>query len=358
MEVYISKIVDYIKDRRWLSHTLFWLFFVLIQSIGIESKSNDNGQLLRNFIKLFPKILATYTLIYFQIPKLLYKKKYILFTISLFVFTYFFTVIARIFVVYIVEGIFREGTFNQEPIIEIITDVKALYERSYLWIYFPAFIMLVIKLINETFERKKHVEQLEKEKFSAELSYFKAQIHPHFLFNTLNNLYTLTIQKSDIASDTVLKLSEMLDYMLYQCNDDNVSIDKEIQLIQNYLDLEQLRYGERLNLVYNHDLDNKNAKIAPLILISLIENAFKHGVSGSINKPKIKIDVSVDKNQLYFSVFNTKNKVVQDDKTNFKQGIGLSNTKQQLKLLYPDKHKIEIIEEDFSFQVILNIDLG
>lgn len=357
MESFFSKAIDYIQQRRWLSHVLFWLFLVLFQSIDIESQYRQEGFPVQNFIMLIPKILATYTLIYFQIPKLLYKKKYILFTISILIFAYIFTVIARIFVVYIVEGMLREGSFRQEPILEIVTDVKALYNRSYLWIYFPSFIMLVIKLIKETFERNKHVEQLEKEKFSAELSYFKAQIHPHFLFNTLNNLYALTVQKSDKASDTVLKLSEMLDYMLYQCNDDRVSIDKEIQLIQNYLDLEQLRYGDRLDLIYNHTVDNKNTKIAPLILISLIENAFKHGVSGSIEDPKIKIDLTVEKDQLHFSVFNTKNKMVQDDMTDFKQGIGLNNTKKQLKLLYPEKHSIKIIEEDISFKVILNIDL-
>lgn len=357
MEGFISRVVDYIKDRVWLSHTLFWLFLLLIQSIDVESKYSQQGQLLRNFIMLFPKMLAAYTLIYYQIPKLLYKKKYFLFVISIIISCYIFTVIARIIIVYIIEGFLRERPFEQEPILEIIMDVKALYNKSYLWIYLPASIMLIIKLIKDTFERKKHVEQLEKEKFSAELSYFKAQIHPHFLFNTLNNLYALTVQKSNKASDTVLKLSEMLDYMLYQCNDERVSVEKEIQLIQNYLDLEQLRYGDRLDLVFKHKIDNKHSKIAPLILISLIENAFKHGVSGSIDKPRIKIDVSVEKDQLRFSIFNTKHKIAQDDKTKFKQGIGINNTKKQLKLLYPKKHQIEIIEEDVSFQVTLNVDL-
>ena len=146
--------------------------------------------------------------------------------------------------------------------------------------------------------------------------------------------------------------------MLYQCNDEKVAINKEIKLIQNYIDLEQLRYGDRLELNFNHNIDNLNTQIAPLILISLIENAFKHGVSGSINKPVIKIDIKVEKGQMDFSIFNTKNKIEQDDNTNFKKGIGVSNTKSQLQLLYPNKHQLKIIEEEFSYHVKLRVDLG
>ena len=131
----------------------------------------------------------------------------------------------------------------------------------------------------------------------------KAQIHPHFLFNTLNNLYVLTLQKSDKASDIVLKLSEMLDYMLYKCNENRVTIAQEVQLIQNYIDLEQLRYGDRLELVFNKNIDNHQTQIAPLILVSLIENAFKHGASGSVAVPKIKIDFVIKNEQLLFSIY-------------------------------------------------------
>ena len=150
----------------------------------------------------------------------------------------------------------------------------------------------------------------------------------------------------------------MLDYMLYQCNDDHVTIDKELKLIQNYIDLEQLRYGDRLELSFDNNIDNPQTQIAPLILISLIENAFKHGASGAIKKPIIKIDVKVERGHLYFSVYNTKTKLKQDDNTNFKKGIGLRNTKSQLQLLYPNKHELEIIEEDLSYHVKLHVDLG
>jgi len=359
MQDYFSKAIDYIHERRWLSHILFWFILFLIQSLEIESLYNtEQDILIHKGIMLLPKILAAYTLIYYQVPAFLYKKRYVLFICSFILSSYFFSVVARILNVYIVEELVREPPFAKETIFDIATDIKRLYAQYYLGVYFPALIMLMLKLIKEKFYKKSEIEQLEKEKVSAELNFFKAQIHPHFLFNTLNNLYVLTLQKSDKASEIVLKLSEILDYMLYQCNDDKVSIDKEITLIQNYIDLEQLRYGDRLSSEFTKNIDTTNTQIAPLILISLIENAFKHGASGSISKPQIKIDIKVNKGQLVCSIFNTKPKIEQDDNTKFKKGIGVSNTKNQLQLLYPDKHELKIIEEDLSYLVKLNVDLN
>jgi len=306
---------------------------------------------------LIPEILAAYSLVYWQIPKLLYRKKYLLFFLSVILGCYVFTGLARVMVVHIIEELYRLPPFGQESLWEIFTDVKRLYDYYFYSVFVPVSLFVIVKLLKERFEEKSKHEILEKEKVSAELNFFKAQIHPHFLFNTLNNLYVLTLQKSEKASETVLKLSEMLDYMLYQCNDDRVTIDKELKLIRNYIDLERLRYGERLELNFNQTIDTPQTQIAPLILVSLIENAFKHGASGAIKKPIIKIDITVEKGQLYFSVYNTKTKLKQDDNTNFKKGIGVSNTKSQLQLLYPGKHEFEIIEEDLSYHVKLHVDL-
>ena len=357
MQNYISSLLDYIQDRRWLSHILFWIALLLIQSLGIESAYNGKEMFTHKSIMLIPKMIAAYALIYYQIPKFLYKQKYLLFLGSFILTSYIFTVFARILVVHVVEELIRPKPFAQESVYEILTDIDALYARYYLGVYFPALIMLMLKLIKEKFNERNEIRQLEKEKVSAELSFFKAQIHPHFLFNTLNNLYVLTLQKSDNASETVLKLSEILDYMLYQCNDDRVTIDKEIKLIENYIDLEQLRYGERLELNFTKVVDNPKTQIAPLILVSLIENAFKHGASGAIKNPRINIDIKVEKKQLFFSVYNTKAKLEQEDKTNFKKGIGVTNTKSQLQLLYPNRYNLEIIDEELSYQVKLRIDL-
>ena len=353
----ISKFVDYIQEERWFAHVLFWVTFLLIQVVGVESQYASRDEFVHHGIVLLPKMLAAYSLIYYLIPEFLYKKRYVLFFVLLLFTSYVFSAMARIMVVHIVEELIRPRPFRQEPIQEILTDIKRLYKHYYIGVYLPAFIMYMFKLISEKFNKKSQIEQLEKEKVSAELNFFKAQIHPHFLFNTLNNLYTLTLQKSDKAADTVLKLSEILDYMLYQCNDNRVSVEKEVSLVQNYIDLEHLRYGDRLQLSFEKNIDQAHTQIAPLILISLVENAFKHGASGAIRNPVIKINLKVAEQQLEFSIYNTKATIAQEDRTNFKKGIGLSNTESQLELLYPGKHHLEIMETETSFEVKLNVDL-
>lgn len=358
MQNYVSKIIDYIQERRWLGHLLFWVVLLMIQSLGVESLYDEKDIFVHKALMMPVKMLAAYTLIYFQVPVFLYKKRYLAFLVSFVISSYVYTVLARITVVHGVEELIRPRPFKQESVLEIATDIKALYARYHLGVYFPAIIMYMLKLVKEKFYESRAIEQLEKQKVSSELNFFKAQIHPHFLFNTLNNLYTLTLQKSDKASDTVLKLSEILDYMLYQCNDKEVLVEKEVQLIANYINLEQLRYGNRLSLSFKHHIDNPNAKIAPLLLISLVENAFKHGASGAIQNPEIDIDLKVEEGQMQFIVFNTKAKFEQADHTKFKEGIGLHNTKSQLQLLYPNKHTIKINDASESFEAKLNVDLG
>ena len=198
---------------------------------------------------------------------------------------------------------------------------------------------------------------IKKDKAKAELGFLKAQLHPHFLFNTLNNLYTLTLYKADEAPDIVLKLAKMLDYSLHQNKGEEILVTKEVELIEDYIDLELLRYGDRLDFQFNRQIDNTKAAIAPLVLLSMVENAFKHGASGDHGKPQIHIDLEVKENRLRFEVFNTKPKVAQIDKTNFKKGIGASNVRRQLELIYPEQHRLTVEEADQTYKVVLEIEL-
>jgi len=358
MNTFLTPFINAILQRRWLSHFIFWVLllfgytFAMISGFGSFYKSFN-----RNLILLIPQILASYSIIYYLNPKYLYQKKYIRFVVLFVIGTYVFSILARVLLVHIIEELYREPPFRKESLYEIATDFKKLYKDFFYRVYLPVFLVVSIKLIKERFEEKNRQEILQKEKVTAELSFMKAQIHPHFLFNTLNNLYVLTLQKSDKASETVLKLSEMLDYMLYKCNANRVTIIEEIQLIQNYIDLEQLRYGERLEVVFDKDIDSNQTQIAPLILVSLIENAFKHGASGSVATPKIAITFKVVGSQLLFSIYNTKPEQNQTDETGFKKGIGLKNIKNQLSLIYPEKHKLEIKETKESYLVNLTIQL-
>ncbi|WP_276390982.1 sensor histidine kinase [Eudoraea chungangensis] len=354
-----SKWVDTLLQSRWQSHILFWVLGWILQALV---SGTPYGSYSRTFIHtgimLLPQVLASYLLVYYQVPHLLFKRKYLLFGLSFLISAYFFSALARIMVVHIIEEIYRTPPFRQEPVWEILTDLRELVRPNFFRVYSVAFTMLIIKLLKENFEEKSKRELLEKKKITAELKFFKAQIHPHFMFNTLNNLYVLTLKKSDKAPEMLLKLSEILDYMLYQCNDQFVSIEKEAKLIQNYIDLEKLRYGSRLSLTLKEEIDNSKTQIAPLILISLIENAFKHGASGSLVDPVIEIELTVKDNILLFSIFNTKNKLTQEDQNNHKEGIGLSNTRSQLQLIYPDKHYLEIDEKDESYMATLKIDMN
>ncbi|MEL6942876.1 MAG: sensor histidine kinase, partial [Bacteroidota bacterium] len=257
--------------------------------------------------------------------------------------------------VYIAEHLI--GVSDYEPIFEIATDLKWTVLAYFNKAYGFTFLFLILKVIKDQAVKQRQIERLEKEKATAELNFLKAQIHPHFLFNTLNNLYALTLDKSDDAPEVVAKLSEMLDYMLYQCNEPKVLVNKEIELLEHYIDLEKLRYGNRLQLSFQHQVDHSSAQISPLILISLIENAFKHGVSGALQKPEIQIDLEVKNQVLQMRVFNTKAESAQSDKMKYKEGIGIKNIQRQLDLVYPERYEWEVKEEMESYEVNLKIEL-
>ncbi len=351
--------VDQILKRRWLSHLVFWggLFFILT----LLATLNTGGlkQEFINYLTLLPfQMMAAYTLVYYQVPKLLLRRKYLLFFLSFPFFVYFFSVLARLGIVHIAEPFIRTD-FVQESVMEIISDPNYLLAVYAPAIYVTAFLMLAVKMILERFKEKHDLEVLRKEKVTNELKFLKTQIHPHFLFNTLNNLYALTLIKSDTAPKMVLKLADMLDYILYQCNVPRIAICKEIELIRNYIDLEKLRYGDQLELDFSHELEDEQAQIAPLILLAFIENAFKHGVGGHSGKPEIKISIKTQDEQLRLQVFNTKPEVKEEKGGKpERDSIGLPNVKRQLTLDYPNRHNLEIKEEAASYLAILTIDLS
>lgn len=351
--------IDRIIQNRLLSHLIFWGGFLFVFTLLATLHSGSFRDHLINYIALLPvQIMAAYVLVYYQVPRLLLLKKYVLFMLSFLGSAYVFAVIARISVVYLAEPFIRTD-FEQESIAEIISDPLYLFSIYFPMVYIMAFLLLALKSIKERFEEKHQIEILKKEKATNELKFLKAQIHPHFLFNTLNNLYALTMAKSDVAPKVVVKLSEMLDYMLYQCNEPSISIDKEIELIQHYIDLEMLRYGNRVKVDFNHQLSQSNTQVAPLLLLSLIENAFKHGVSTTFSNPVIRIDLVVKDEALYFSISNSKPiHVTAQPIADERNGIGMTNVKRQLELNYPNQHELEIDETTTTYTVSLKIDLN
>ncbi|MBK7426008.1 MAG: histidine kinase [Saprospiraceae bacterium] len=214
---------------------------------------------------------------------------------------------------------------------------------------------IAIKLVKYWYFKKQELQQLQLEKTRIELKSLKDQLHPHFLFNTLNNLYAMTLPVEGKSSEVVMRLSDLLQYMLYECKADFVPLKKELQFIKHYIELEKLRFGENLDLRFNIRGEIQNYRIAPLLLLPLVENAFKHGVSETIEQPWLSIDIDIQNDQLKCRVLNSK--FPGNFSSNSGEGIGLKNLKQRLDLIYPDAHKIEIFDEEEMFIVQLNIQL-
>ena len=202
---------------------------------------------------------------------------------------------------------------------------------------------------------KQATQKLRIEKQAAELNYLKSQTNPHFLFNTLNNIYSLARDKSDLAPEAILRLSKILRYMLYETSGAYIAIEQEIKIMTDYIGLEKLRYDDSLRINFNHNVEDMKQALPPLLLIPLVENAFKHGVSETRGFPFVEIHLSVDKRQLLFVVKNSVDgtEVI----SGVKENIGLSNLRRQLELLYAD-YDLTVRQETGSFIATLKINLA
>jgi hypothetical protein len=212
----------------------------------------------------------------------------------------------------------------------------------------------VLKHVYDYRKLKQAAQQLRIEKQAAELSYLKAQTNPHFLFNTLNNIYALAREKSDLAPESIMRLSKILRFMLYEAGGTSIAIEQELKIISDYIALEQLRYDESLRVNFNYDIEDMKQALPPLLLIPLVENAFKHGVSETRHQPFVDIQLSVRQGQLAFEVKNSTEAPTVEE--NVKENIGLSNLRRQLELLYRD-YNLTVVQAGAVFTATLTINL-
>ncbi|MEJ5993514.1 sensor histidine kinase [Pedobacter sp. Du54] len=210
----------------------------------------------------------------------------------------------------------------------------------------------LLKFATDWFSNERIQRNLESQKKDMELQFLKSQLNPHFLFNSLNNIYSLAYQKSEKTADAILKLSEIMRYMIYESNDSWVALSKEVEYVQSYIELQKLRFkdGAAVELTLNGEIDNQH--VVPLILISFVENAFKHGVANDPEDP-IRINIIANQKILHFSITNKKSKTNKDAMG----GVGLNNVERRLQLLYPDRYKLNIVNSATHYTSELMLDI-
>ena len=217
---------------------------------------------------------------------------------------------------------------------------------------FFVFLSTILKFIIDWFLNEKIKTNLENEKLISELAFLKSQINPHFLFNSLNNIYSLAYQKSEKTPEAVMKLSEIMRYMLYESNEATVNLDDEIRYVKNYIELQKLRFKDNAYIKFEIDGDTHDKKITPLVLISFVENAFKHGVATDKDNP-ITIVLNITPEKLFFQVINKKSNQNKDETG----GIGLQNVKRRLDLLYKGNYRLHIEDNEVIYNCELYLDL-
>ena len=349
-----KRITESIRKERVLQHVLFWLGLIFLITIPQNMLENENPYvaiLVYKICGLIPQILFSYFIAYYVIPTFLSKNKYAISVFLLIVSTYFFSVLVRILIVYVSEPLVRTPPFEQESLLEIFTQLKFLLLHYVPPIYSTIFIFLAVKyFVNYKAVKEKEL-QSKTEKVASELKTLKAQLNPHFLFNTLNNIYVLSLDNSPKTPKSIEKLSSILDHVLYRCNGRFVSLNSEIKLLENYIELEKLRYDDRLQVSFNASIESEG-EIAPLILLSLVENAFKHGAGEDMGSPKIDINIENSISEFKFMISNT----VASKENNYQRTpIGLKNIKKQLNLIYPDRFELLIDSNPNLFTVTVII---
>lgn len=319
---------------------LAWLFLNLIFGYG-ELLNRLN--IYYSFVILLITAGVTYWIIGYLIPRYLLKGRYVLFIIYL-----LFTIIVSLDL----ELITVMSFLVYEKFVVLIYRTRDIYSML-AGTYFIVFLSAGIKLTQYWFSEQQKRQIALKEKVETELKLLKSQIHPHFLFNTLNNIYALALQKSDQAPDAILKLSELLDYLLYHGENKEVPLLKEIELIEHYIELEKLRYGERLQVVFEKAGDPARVTVAPVMLLPFVENAFKHGISQSREKVWLKIQLEISPGSINFHIENSK-PVLSPNVSNG-GGIGLENLRRRLAILYENRYTLEIFDREDIYSVQLNL---
>lgn len=322
----------------WSFHITAWAVFWIIMGVPLSF-----GRQLLNMIMWVPVfILYGYPLVYGAIPHLLLKGKLL----------QFFLVILA----WGAAGLYIDAAYRSYILIPVQEAMRLdnILPRGplafcYLCMTTSAASAMIIKFYKLWTLKQQAWMHAQQEKIATELQLLKAQIHPNFLLNSLNNIYSFSMKGSSKTPGLILKLSTLLSYMLYDCKTEEVRLEKELAIMKNYIALEQERYNNKIDVSWNVEGEAEDKFIAPLLMLPFIENAFKHGVSGQIKKSWLSVDISIKQDSLQCKIANSKSEYVKFSDG----GTGIANVKKRLDFIYPGKHELRLNDEGNFFVIAL-----
>lgn len=333
------------KHRTLLLHLSFWVLYTTYRFYDISEFTGWQLGIAYVGIPLFFNLVASYTHYFLLLPVWLSRKqvlRYLLLTLVLIGFVSAIRILVE-------NQIYPSFSKN----VDYFKTVKLSRVISTIWDALGFMLLTgMIRFTIDRFDLESKQKQLQNEKLAAELNFLKAQINPHFLFNTLHNLNYLVYAKSDIATEVIIKLSNIMRYMIYDASKPSVPLNKELDYLNDYIHLESIRLTHGFDLQFDKQGDYSQVEIAPLLLITLLENAFKHGVRDKDKNSWIKMKLRVDAQMIYYEVSN---QILATDPTKLRSGFGLDNLRKRLELSYPDRHRLEILQDAHIYQVQLTL---
>ena len=341
-----------------LIHSISWIIVFSIPTIlqAVNGEEIHAEKFIRpTFIVFHVVVVALFYLnAFLLVPGILYKKRtfvYILSVIGL--------IIAVSFLVIGTSGLFPYHPQHDHAGRGDGAEHGHHLRELFFFVFFTEIVVVAVstsyRIIRDRGKTEKLLQDRENEHLKSELTFLRSQISPHFIFNVLNNIVSLSRKRSEMVEPVVIKLSHLMRYMLYESDDDKVMIEKEIEYLQSYIDLQMLRFGDDVKLNMDVKKNDTSASIEPMLLIPFVENAFKHGVV-MIDKPEIDIQLYSSANELFFTVKNKFNDKVKEEKDK-NSGIGLNNVRRRLNLLYKDNHKLAVQKKGDWFFVELTLKL-
>ncbi len=343
------------KTNSWLIHLVFWAVYLALPFMVRPNPSTTNLHEIERFQRwtiLYSLVCFSHVPIFYFHTEILIKKilnkrgvwLYLLGILLVIITSFYFNDWLRDLIFDPSHDQRRGGNafFRRGPLMSGIFQILFIFAIGYIY-----------QNVVDNLKEKELLKESENEKLKSELSFLRSQISPHFMFNVLNSVVSLSRRRPEMVEPVVIKLSELMRYMLYETNDSSVPLEKEALYLESYIELQKIRFGSDIHIRFEQDLGYKGLNIEPMLLIPFVENAFKHGV-GMVENPSIEIHLSSSNKGLYFWVKNKVSSSSKMEKKDDSSGIGLSNVKRRLELLHPN-HQLEIKEENNEFMVALKI---